>query len=54
MSDPAAPAVSAPAATIVARMDPRTTLHVGDQARVHVDLAAVHFFDPQTGASLRG
>jgi multiple sugar transport system ATP-binding protein len=54
MSDPAAPAVSALAATIVARMDPRTALHVGDQARVHVDLAAVHFFDPQTGASLRG
>jgi multiple sugar transport system ATP-binding protein len=53
-SDPAAPAASALAATIVARMDPRTTLHVGEQAKVHVDLAALHFFDPATGASLRG
>jgi hypothetical protein len=35
-------------------MDPRTTLHVGEQAKVHVDLAALHFFDPATGASLRG
>jgi hypothetical protein len=55
-SDPAAPAgtVGALAATIVARMDPRTTLQVGEQARVKVDLAALHFFDPATGASLRG
>src|SRR5262249_30784230 len=41
------------AAAIVARMDPRTTLQVGEQARVQVDLAALHFFDPETGASLR-
>jgi multiple sugar transport system ATP-binding protein len=41
------------AATIVARMDPRTTLREGERARVHVDLAALHFFDPDTGASLR-
>jgi multiple sugar transport system ATP-binding protein len=53
-SDPAAPAASALAATIVARMDPRTTLRVGEQTKVHVDLAALHFFDPATGASLRG
>ena len=45
---------SALAATIVARMDPRTTLQVGEQARVQVDLAALHFFDPETGTSLRG
>jgi multiple sugar transport system ATP-binding protein len=41
------------AATIVARMDPRTTLREGERARVHVDLSALHFFDPDTGASLR-
>jgi multiple sugar transport system ATP-binding protein len=51
---PAGPVVSALAATIVARMDPRTSLQVGEQARVKVDLAALHFFDPATGASLRG
>jgi ABC-type sugar transport system ATPase subunit len=45
---------SALAATIVARMDPRTTLQVGERARVQVDLAALHFFDPETGTSLRG
>ena len=52
-SDAAAPAGSALASTIVARMDPRTTLQVGERARVKVDLAALHFFDPATGASLR-
>jgi multiple sugar transport system ATP-binding protein len=51
---PAGPVASALAATIVARMDPRTTLQVGGRARVQVDLAALHFFDPETGASLRG
>jgi hypothetical protein len=35
-------------------MDPRTTLAENQAARVHVDLAALHFFDPETGASLRG
>ncbi len=42
------------AAMIVARMDPRTTLCEGERARVHVDLTALHFFDPETGATLRG
>jgi multiple sugar transport system ATP-binding protein len=42
------------APAIVARMDPRTTLLVGERARVQVDLAALHFFDPETGTSLRG
>ena len=51
--DSAVPA-AALAAAIVARMDPRTTLKEGERARVHVDLAALHFFDPDTGATLRG
>jgi multiple sugar transport system ATP-binding protein len=51
---PAGPVGPALAATIVARMDPRTTLQVSEQARVQVDLAALHFFDPETGTSLRG
>jgi multiple sugar transport system ATP-binding protein len=42
------------AATIVARMDPRTTLRESESAKVHVDLTALHFFDPETGATLRG
>ena len=50
----AAPVPSTLAATIVARMDPRTTLQVGERAQVQVDLAALHFFDPETGTSLRG
>jgi multiple sugar transport system ATP-binding protein len=41
-------------ATVVARMDPRTTLTENQSAKVHVDLAALHFFDPETGVSLRG
>ena len=51
--DPADGAVAALAATIVARMDPKTTLRESDSAKVHVDLAALHFFDPETGASVR-
>jgi multiple sugar transport system ATP-binding protein len=39
---------------VVARMDPKTTLTENQSAKVHVDLAALHFFDPETGASLRG
>jgi multiple sugar transport system ATP-binding protein len=40
-------------AAIVARMDPRTTLAESQTAKVHVDLSALHFFDPDTGESLR-
>jgi hypothetical protein len=54
LAAPAGPVPSVLAATIVARVDPRTTLQVGEQARVQVDLAALHFFDPETGTSLRG
>ena len=51
--DAQASVVAGLAATIVARMDPRTTLAEHESAKVHVDLAALHFFDPETGASLR-
>ena len=37
-----------------ARLDPRTTIREGQTARVHVDLSSLHFFDPETGESLRG
>jgi multiple sugar transport system ATP-binding protein len=40
-------------ATMVARMDPRTTIAEGQVARVQVNTAGLHFFDPGTGASLR-
>jgi multiple sugar transport system ATP-binding protein len=39
---------------LVARLDPRTTVREGQPARVHVDLSSLHFFDPDTGDSLRG
>jgi multiple sugar transport system ATP-binding protein len=39
--------------TVVARIDPRTALAEGQTAKVHVDLAALHFFDPESGESLR-
>jgi multiple sugar transport system ATP-binding protein len=41
-------------AAIVARLDPRTAVREGQSARIHVDLGALHFFDPATGDSLRG
>jgi len=46
-------AVAPLTAAIVARMDPRTTLAESQTAKVHVDLSALHFFDPDTGESLR-
>ncbi len=38
---------------IIARLDPRTAIHEGERARIHVDLDSLHFFDPDTGDSLR-
>jgi multiple sugar transport system ATP-binding protein len=40
-------------ATIVARMDPRTSIAVGQTAAVCVDTAQLHFFDPASGESIR-
>jgi multiple sugar transport system ATP-binding protein len=40
-------------ATVIARMDPQTPLAEGQQARVHVQTAQLHFFDPDTGAAIR-
>ncbi len=39
---------------LIARLDPRTAIREGQPARVHVDLSSLHFFDPETGDSLRG
>jgi multiple sugar transport system ATP-binding protein len=39
-------------ATVVARMDPQTTLAEGQDARVHVDTTKLHFFDPATGVAI--
>jgi multiple sugar transport system ATP-binding protein len=50
--DPAAGDVAS-LATIVARMDPATTLTEGQQARVHVNTARLHLFDPATGAAIK-
>jgi multiple sugar transport system ATP-binding protein len=38
---------------IVARLDPRTAIREGERARIHVDLDSLHFFDPDSGDSLR-
>jgi multiple sugar transport system ATP-binding protein len=40
-------------ATLVARMDPRTKIAVGDVAPITVDVGQLHFFDPKTGESIR-
>jgi multiple sugar transport system ATP-binding protein len=34
---------------LVATMDPRTTVKEGEAAKIAVNLAALHFFDPDTG-----
>ena len=39
---------------IIARLDPRTGVREGERARLHVDLDSLHFFDPDTGDSIRG
>jgi multiple sugar transport system ATP-binding protein len=39
---------------IIARLDPRTAIREGERARLRVDLDSLHFFDPDTGGSLRG
>ena len=39
---------------IIARLDPRTQVREGERARLHVDLDSLHFFDPDTGDSIRG
>ena len=41
-------------ATIVAKMDPRTQIAEGTTAAIAVEAAGLHFFDPATGASVRG
>jgi multiple sugar transport system ATP-binding protein len=40
-------------ATLVARMDPQTALAEGQVARVQVETARLHFFDPGTGLAIR-
>ncbi len=40
-------------ATIVARMDPRTQIAEGQNAKIAVDAAELQFFDPDSGACLR-
>ena len=40
-------------ATLVARMDPRTKIAVGDTAPIAVDADHLHFFDRDTGQSIR-
>jgi hypothetical protein len=52
--EPAGGVVEVARATLIARLDPRTAIQPGGPARLHVDLAALHFFDPATGESLRG
>lgn len=39
---------------IIARLDPRTGIREGQRAWIHVDLGSLHFFDPDTGDSVRG
>jgi multiple sugar transport system ATP-binding protein len=39
-------------ATLVARMDPQTTLAEGQTAKVAIDTTRLHFFDPATGHAI--
>jgi len=41
-------------ALLTARVDPRTSARVGGELTVTVDPLRLHFFDPDTGASLLG
>jgi multiple sugar transport system ATP-binding protein len=41
-------------ATLVARVDPQTALAEGEKAQIHVETTRLHFFDPHTGAAIRG
>ena len=39
--------------TLIAKMAPQTAIAVGDLAPIAVDCSQLHFFDPETGTSLR-
>ena len=39
--------------TVVARMNRHTQVREGDTARVHFDLAELHFFDPESGEAIK-
>ena len=43
-----------PHTVVVARFSPRTRVKVGDPVEVRVDTTRLHFFDPETGASIWG
>ena len=38
--------------TGVARISPRSSLHAGSRATLHVDTDQLHFFDPTTGSAI--
>ena len=38
--------------TIVARLNPRTTVQLGEQVPVYIDTGGLHYFAPDTGASI--
>jgi multiple sugar transport system ATP-binding protein len=40
--------------TLIAKMDPRTSIAVGDTAEIAVNCSHLHFFDPESGLSIRG
>jgi len=48
-----APALNATVTNVAARLDPKTTVKVGDRAEVAVDVETAHFFDPDTGQAIR-
>jgi multiple sugar transport system ATP-binding protein len=50
--DPDAVAVIGETKAAVARFSPKSTVRIGDQARVTIDAAQLHFFDPETRASI--
>ena len=40
--------------TVAARFDPRTTVRIGDEMQVAIDIDNAHFFDLDSGLAIRG
>ena len=37
---------------VVARVDPRSTAHIGKEIKLHIDADSIHLFDAETGLAI--